>query len=249
MHYSLFYRSLSIFSMLRPLLIISNPERLQSVNFTTFSTFYDLFIYNFISAPSSLPRIIEISNYPYLTSIFSNSTFSNHHINFIPVCVTDFTQEKAKEILPRVFKPLQLSTLFHEFGGHGASFVKVHELMRDGFSFDASVKRVLYSYQQKLKQAPLSEIITLVKGDKVTYDQIPVLVDTGIAGPIDLSYMGFSNNAYANFAKKLIKSHEKSSTINIDNTDNTNNVDNTNNIDNTNNAINETIDNNSTKIQ
>ena len=221
---SLFYRAITYFSILNPLLVISNPERLHSINFTQFSDFYDLFMYNFISAPASLPRIMEISDYPYLSSLYSNSTFLNHNIDFIPVCVGDFTQDKAKDALSRVFKPLQLHTLFNEFGGHGAAFVKVHELMRDGYSFDQSVKQVLHSYQQKLSQAPRNEIITLLKGEKVTYDQVPVLVDSGIAGPVNLLYMGFSNHAYHNYAKKLIKSLPGINSVNTDDSLNHENI-------------------------
>ncbi|KAH0795255.1 hypothetical protein GPJ56_000704 [Histomonas meleagridis] len=121
----------------RPIIIINSPENLFKVNTTLSNTIYSGFLRSLQQSQHDSTHygiIIEVSDELYLLEQLKY--YSEHNTNFRLFKVGEFELEDARVPFLPMFKPAQEQRMFERFGGNGKHFAFVHELMRNGKTFN-----------------------------------------------------------------------------------------------------------------
>ncbi|KAH0793363.1 hypothetical protein GPJ56_002773 [Histomonas meleagridis] len=138
------FESINSISPLSPVIFIHDIERLNSFNNSIIRKFLPLFwnvCQNFARDRKTVSLIIEISDSSYLVDhefLFESESYRIVRVGDLPLAA-----HKSTFVDNKILSPSEYQSISEKIGGHGQSYALLYEYMREGYSPNSAIKKLL----------------------------------------------------------------------------------------------------------
>ncbi|KAH0788970.1 hypothetical protein GPJ56_007105 [Histomonas meleagridis] len=197
----------------RPIIIINSPENLANINTTFAQSIYSSFLDALQQSQHDSTHygiIIEVSDELWLLTQLKR--YSTHNANFRLFRVQEFDLDDARIPFLPMFKPSQEQRMFERFGGNGKYFAIVHELMRNGVTFNDAFNMTKENVKKHfvdniIHKENITNLLKIMKEKEIEIDlndnNLKELVECGIMTVVDERKVQIAGQVYEHCAEEV----------------------------------------------